>query len=296
MVKKFEGGEQIRACTESDLDKEFEPVERKDTGKCSPEKAREILGENFYGKEEIKVAFGFEAQGSSDLAIPYSEQDLEKAKQLGEMLVLRVSADARGNPITMQRMNEIMASRMTAKEGKLLSSQTTQGSAALASDCWYKNEAFFASASLKTEWKLVSKEFVPNSKGKNYVGQTKVLRDYLRSAGALTPVKEAECSDKILSEIAELMKTDWKEAAKRLVELGVNKNHRRHPAEILYDWILRFKNRQERGILEGNYDWSSALSFRGGVVHVGAAGSSGIGVDGWRPASHAADMGVVSAR
>ncbi|MBI5254194.1 hypothetical protein HY932_00185 [Candidatus Falkowbacteria bacterium] len=295
MVKKFEGGEQIKVCTESDLDKEFEPVERKDVGKCSLEKAREILRENFYGKETIKVALGFDVPESAIPAIPFSAQDLEKAKQLGEMLVLRVSVDARGNPMTMHRMNEIMAGRMSEQEGKLLYSQAAYNNSALQNDCWYKNEAFFSSESLKTEWKLVSKEFVPNSTDKEYVGQTKVLRDYLKGINALTPQEIAECSDKILAQIAELMKTDWKEAAKQLVELGVNKNHRRRPVEILYDWILRFKNRQERGVLEGNYDWSCALSSYGVVVYVGYFVSRGACVAYWEP-GHGDYIGVGSSR
>ena len=166
----------------------------------------------------------------------------------------------------------------------------------LTDDCWYKDEKFFTREPVKTEWKLVSKEFVPGSIGKDYIEQTKVLRDYLKSNGELSKEEAAECSDKTLVEIAELMKADWKEAAKRLTALKINKNHRRQPVEILYDWIVRFKNRQERGILEGKYDWSSALSSDGNIVIIGYAASAGAYVNGWLPGSANDDLGVCSSR
>src|SRR3989339_569361 len=210
------------------------------------------------------------------------------------MLVLRVSVDGEGNPMTMKRMNEIMAGRMDAAEGKLLCSQKEQGKAGLQDDCWYENEAFFMSMPLKMEWKLVSKEFVADSTGKDYVGQTRVLRDHLQQIGALTPEEATGCSDRVLEQLFELMKTDWKKAAGMLVDLGVNKNHRRAPVEILYDWLLRFKNRQERGILEGKYDWSCALSSAGRIVISGLAASSGVRVSHWGPGGHFDLIGVCS--
>ncbi|MBI5254192.1 hypothetical protein HY932_00175, partial [Candidatus Falkowbacteria bacterium] len=78
--------------------------------------------------------------------------------------------------------------------------------------------------------------------------------------------------------------------------LGVNKNHRRRPVEILYDWILRFKNRQERGVLEGNYDWSCALSSNGIIVRVGLVVSDGARVPRWEPGDHSDNVGVGSSR
>jgi len=256
---------------------------------------RELIGaENVYGPEEIQNAFGFAVKNIPP--IPYRRADLEKAKQLGEMLVLRVSVDGEGNPMTMKRMNEIMAGRMDAAEGKLLYSQKEQGKAGLQDDCWYENEAFFTSMPLKMEWKLVSKEFVADSTGKDYVGQTRVLRDHLQQIGALTPEEATGCSDRVLEQLFELMKTDWKKAAGMLVDLGVNKNHRRAPVEILYDWLLRFKNRQERGILEGKYDWSCALSSLGFLVAIGSADSPGVGVIRWLPGNPYVSVGVCSSR
>ena len=69
-----------------------------------------------------------------------------------------------------------------------------------------------------------------------------------------------------------------------------------NPPEILYDWILQFKNRKERGILEGKYDWSNTLSSFGKLVSLGDADRGGVLVDGAGPDGRLGDLGVVSLR
>ena len=119
--------------------------------------------------EEIKNAFGFEFSADKIPPVSYSSEVLEKAKELGEFLILRIEYNRNGASMTMLEMKAMMESKMDKdKEGKLFYDQD-----------WYINEPFFKEISVKTEWKLVGKNFVPNSTGKNYIEQTKVLRDYL---------------------------------------------------------------------------------------------------------------------
>lgn len=78
--------------------------------------ARETLGaEMVFGTEEIFNAFGFEIEKSEIPSIPYGREELEKAKELGERLILRVSHDGSGNLMTMERINEIVKTRMDQK-------------------------------------------------------------------------------------------------------------------------------------------------------------------------------------
>jgi hypothetical protein len=230
---------------------------------------QELGQTNVFGRDEIQKALGFEVGEIEIPPIPYSKERLERAQQEGQMLVLRISSDASGRAMTMQRIHEITEPLMQAdEEGKLLFNVD-----------WYKEEAFYTNESLKTEWKLVGKEFVPGTKNKNYVEQTKLLRDYLKSTGDLTRAEEIECSDERLREIERVMAADWQQASLMLSNLLVNENHRRSAAEAAYDWLVRFRNNDTRGELEHHYDWTNTRSSDGDLVHFGGVDGGGASVD-----------------
>ncbi|KKP56395.1 MAG: hypothetical protein UR50_C0003G0021 [Parcubacteria group bacterium GW2011_GWC1_34_10] len=259
----------------------------------SYEQAQEIMSDSFYGVEEIKSTFRFEFPQEKVPAIPYSPEILEKAKGNGEMLVLRVESDGEGSPMTMERMNGLMQA--------ILEEDSEEEQEKLLYDIgWYQTEDFFKNASLRTEWKLVGKNFVPDSTSKNYIEQTKVLRDYLMGLDSVSKEEQEECTDELLEGLQKMLDEDydknWKEVARKLSELLINKNHRRIPAEILYDWVLQFRNRKERGILEANYDWSNTLSSDGRLVDLGDAGRSGVDVNDDDPGHRDGNLGVVSLR
>ncbi len=264
----------------------------------SLEKAKEIMGQDMLGSEAIKKAFGFEMDESDIPPIPYTSEQLEKAKELQEQLILRVSRDGQGKPMTMERINQLVKMD-PKKEGKLLSGD------------WHKDEDFFKNRPLKTEWKLVGKEFIPDSTNKNYIHQTRILRQYLKGANSLTEQEEAGCSDKVLKELSDDLGLDWstqevvdqkqydlnwKIVARKLSELAINMNHRRSPAEIIYDQVLNFKTGRGRGKLETNYDWSNAVSSDGRLVLVGHFGADGARVSGWGPGNRDGYLGAVPLR
>lgn len=259
----------------------------------SYEQAQEIMGDSFYGTEEIKNTFRFEFPQEKVPAIPYSPEVLEKAKENGEMLVLRVESDGEGSPMTMERMNEIMQTILAEGDEE-------EQEKLLYDTDWYQEEDFFKNVSLKTEWRIVGKNFVPDSTSKNYIEQTKILRDYLMGLDSVSKEEQEECTDEFLEGLQKMLDEDWdknwKEVAKKLSELLINKNHRRIPAEILYDWVLQFRNRKERGILKANYDWSNALSSPGELVSLGYAARYGVDVDDDFPGYRDVYLGVVSLR
>lgn len=249
------------------------------------QEARELLGADFLGPEEVKKAFGLEIEETDLPELPYTSEDLEKAKERGEMLVLRVNFDHEGNPLTMERMQTLLQPSFT-KEGK--------GQVLLNTD-WYKNEPFFTQDTPKLEWKLISKDVLPTSTSKNYIDQTKVLRDALKKDNLLTPEELDECTDQRLEELRTLMATDWPEAAKQLSQLKINQKHRRTPVEVLYDTLLVFGSKNTR-LLPNRYDWTQARSSGGGLVRVGSFGAGGVKVSGWVPEYVGERLGVVSSR
>lgn len=251
--------------------------------------AREILGEDVMGPEEIEKAFGFKPKEVPPL--PYSREDLEKAKEIGEMLVLRTDKDGEGRPLTMQRISSIVVSKGPATFPRLSGT--------------YRDQAYFNQSTPQSEWKLVSKDILPGSTNLNYLDQTRLLRDHLKDAGLLTPEDEAECSDAHLDEISRLFKNHETtgQAWRKLESLAVNYKHRRAPVEVLYDLQVRYGTGGER-LLSNRYDWTNAnemVSIPGGMekdgkVCVGLFTHDGASVAHQYPASKTMQVGVVSVR
>jgi len=133
--------------------------------------AKEILGkENVFDHEAIKVAFGAEnIQINLEQIpnVPFSEEELERAKELGQFLILRVDKTADGQSLTMERMNKLLADEFKETgKGKILFKTDDSGN--IEANAWYKNEDFFLEEIPKLSWALVTKEVIPNSLNNNY--------------------------------------------------------------------------------------------------------------------------------
>jgi len=98
------------------------------------ETAIEILGkENVFGPKEVEATFVVHVREVPE--IPFSMEELERAKKLGQMLMLRVESTDDHTPMSLETMNNILV----------------------------KN------------WTLVFKDLLPNSTNKNYIEQTEVI-------------------------------------------------------------------------------------------------------------------------
>lgn len=255
-------------------------------GHATYDKLYELIGEeNVFGAEAVKKAFGFDVSSAEVPPVPYNEAELQEARERNEMLILRVETDADGKLLSMDHINELAKGRVS---GKLLYDID-----------WYKDESFFKKEKPRVGWALVSKECIDNSRDKDYIEQTRVLRDSLEKIGALSDEELEECSDEKLDEIKKFMNKDydenWKKAAEQLAELAINKNHRRTPVEALYDFVLRFKSTEERS-LESTYDWTNTRTSDGRLVNAGHADSSGAHVYRYEPRYSDDFLGVVSVR
>ncbi|MCX6782123.1 MAG: hypothetical protein NTW66_03340 [Candidatus Magasanikbacteria bacterium] len=77
---------------------EFEKIKRGETseetsgseeGEVTLAEAERIFGEDFHGPEAVEKTFDFHVRESEVPPIPFSQEDLERAKELGQMLILR---------------------------------------------------------------------------------------------------------------------------------------------------------------------------------------------------------------
>jgi len=281
---------------------------------CGYEKAQEILGKDFLGAEAVQTTFGFKVDPSEIPLILFSPKELRDALAHDEQLILRVSHDGEGNPMTMERMLQIMDGRMP--EGKkLLFAQKRSGSDEMQDDCWFNDEVFFRQNSLKMEWVLVGKELVPETIEKNYVEQTIEIYKYLQDRKLLTDAEKTEYAglEETLKRLCFEMGMDWQtkeikeeeqvkydenwaEVAKKLADLPINQKYRRNAVEILFDWLMNFNTGNSRGKLEDFFDWSNTVYSDGDLASLGNFDSNGGNVGGWDPAGRHADWGSVLLR
>lgn len=271
--------------------KERMRLELKEEGSVSLEQAKEIMGRDFLGPEACKKTFGRELKPQEIPAIPFSKEDLEKARELGQFLTLRMDKAAHGSGLNMEKQKNLLEQRFEIeRKGKILYNTD-----------WYKDEAFFTQDTPKLRWALVTKEVIPGSENKNAVAQTRIVADYVINQvfkdQELPPeyapaIREFEDQE---AELTELMRSDWQECNKRLAALKLNQMCRRTPVEALSDLETYFDNTGTR-LLPNTYDRTKRLSSFARLVLIGLAGSAGADVDRWDPDGASPYVGVVFSR
>lgn len=291
---KRKGLEQERVAEAEGLAKEFKVAhETKLEGAIAEQikEAREILGKDVMGPEEAEKAFGIRFEAKDIPEIPFSREELEKAKSLGQFLILRAAKAPDKSPLTMEKMNGLLKERFE-KEGKGRILYEEKG--------WKEKEEFFVREAPKASWALTSKEVIPDSTNKNYLEQTREIAKYLKEkvfSGKIPEeyrdaVKEFESQEK---EIGKLIDSDWKKAAEKLADLKINQLTRQTPAEALYDTLVYFQNTGRR-LNEKMYTWTKRRSSDGRFVHVGRFDSGGADAYGGRPGHSGDGLGVSFSR
>ena len=249
----------------------------------NPKEAETIIGaDHFFGAEAVRKAFpGVPLKPEQIPAIPFSREDLQRAKELGDSLRLRVNKAPGNGNLNMKKMQELLQPTFDKKNGGKVLYDTD----------WYEGEDFFTEAP-ELCWVLTSDGIIPDSEDKDYLQQTEHIAEYLRDTvyqGKKIPQQYEEAMKELDSQKDEIRRLidndDWQEAAEKLANLKLNKLTRRVPVEVLYDMLVTFQNGDKRH-LEDFYDWTCVRSS-GGLL---------VGVGGFDPDGSNDDLGVVLAR
>ncbi|MFA4954796.1 MAG: hypothetical protein WC641_05790 [Patescibacteria group bacterium] len=260
----------------ADLFKAFNDAIEKKEVELDLEEAIELLGrENVHGIEDVEAMLG---QGFIDISkvppIPYTTEELEKSKEIKEktgveeMLVLFV-ADKDGKPLTGKRMNELIQAKYDKLDlGKFLVKVD-----------WYKNEDFFTKLGLSYEWKLITKQTIPDSKDKPHHRE------------AWDAYAHQDTQEYVIEEYA------------KKLDIPRDQLHRPEPFQMLYTTALHLiaterLNGQGKGerILTDEYHWSDVRSSEGVSVVVGDAVSRGANMVGYPRGVWNNRFGVCSSR
>ncbi|PIT92901.1 MAG: hypothetical protein COU06_02870 [Candidatus Harrisonbacteria bacterium CG10_big_fil_rev_8_21_14_0_10_38_8] len=256
--------------------------------------AIEILGrENVFGPDEVMDTFGVRVDKVP--SIPFSATELERAKKLNQILVLRVDKTNDGRPMSIQAMNEILTTKWSEENmGDLL--DTAEG--------WKETTLGpkkFTTEAPRHSWALTTKEVLPGSTDKNYLEQTELLIKALTQEAFKDLELPKEYKDAISEfneqkeELTKLMGTDWKVAASRLVSLKITKLTRQSAPEALYDLAIYYNTTKVR-LLANKYTWTLSLDPDGDLVDLGNFDAQGAFGSGWIPVGRDDDMGASLSR
>ena len=236
----------------------------------SLEKALEIMGhEQFIGPEDIQNTFGFMPDTVPE--IPFSIDELKRAKTLGQQLILYVDTKADGTPFTVEDMHDILCGKTSDRKDLLDSAMHT------------KDDSVLAIQTPRLGWRLTDPEIIDNSTRKNYLKQTELLIDYLKNVqykGVDMPQTYQEAIGEFNSQkdkIDALMDSDWQEAARMLSTLSINQLLRERSSETVYRLFIIEKKLGVRN-LGSDFSWSNSLSSDGKIVGVGKFSYRGIRV------------------
>ena len=246
----------------------------------SPDIAKEIMNANlteeekeagmtdFLGPETISAAFGPEAVPAEIPPILFSPEELRRARELGQFLILR--------------SNQIPDDKLELPNTKQTLEKAPTG-----------------------RWALVTKEIIPDSTDKNYLEQTEQLIKYLREqvfadveipAEYQEAISEFEAQKEELRPLAESREEEiWEPAAERLANLKISRLTRQSYDEVLYDLEL-YKQINDRYLLPNMYTWTSSRPSDGSLVLVGSFASVGVFVSWDRPGASGSDLGAVFSR
>lgn len=254
------------------------------------EKAQEIMGKDFLGPEAVKNVFGVEVE--SIPPIQFTKEDLERAKELNQMLILQIDKMEDDKPLTLENLKNKFSE---SHDGKQMW------------DSYNKKENFFKNETPKAGWKLASKDIISDSTRKNYLEQTKTIINYLKDKvfkGKLIPemyqkaIAEFESKE---SDISGLINSDsiydWKSAAIKLEKLQITQLTRESPIEVMYRFVLQDQENKEKLLYNVKSSWTSRLSSDGDqFVSVGRiSNGDGVNIHEYTPV-HTLDIGVFFSR
>jgi len=248
--------------------------------------SKEIMGEKFFGREEIEKAFQVKVTPEIIPMIPFEKADLEKAKELGQYLILRINQAPNGEPLTIAKINELLRGKLNDGGKTLLHGKDGK----IEPNYQYAREKFLIGESPRPAWALVGQEIVPDSSGKDYLSQTEVIVDYSRNhifkGLPISPEFQAAIAEfeKEKEAIRTILKSDWKAAAERLANLPINKLARLTPVELFYDLIVYFQNKGKR-LLSDNprFAWTGGTAANGELVRGGYFTANGVSFSTWGP-------------
>lgn len=232
--------------------------------------AKEIMQSNFFGPEEIKSTYKIELKEIPE--IPFSKNELEKAKKFGMELVLYADKDNNGNPFTTQRIVESLPKKTSSYNRMIY-----QGSVGYLEDPILKFEV------PRFGWRLIAIKPLESLSGQDYLTQTKEIVPLIQNFfGSEIPddykeaIKELQEKDTMLRDMVESGDNQQlKNAAHILAHLAINELSRENNSDVLFRLGLHVSTRNDL-IFKDTYTTTKSLSSREELGCIGFFDEDGV--------------------
>lgn len=232
--------------------------------RCTVADAERILDGWVFGPEDVYKVFDVYVD-EDEAAIPYTRMQLEQAREDGAMLVYRVCEDAMGMPLNIQHICHVLRNKL------LIAGEAQWMVTNLAGSVSFMRSVRRLP---KHGWKLVTRAPVPKSPGRDYFGQTKILRQFIEKRLALPPEQMALSRKSILEEERRKYRKNRLpdrgdiSVTEDLAIMPVNANHRRNAAELLYDVCLSYFSKGKL-LLPDHLEDTNTATVRGEILGLG---------------------------
>jgi hypothetical protein len=191
--------------------------------------AREILGQDALGPDQIEQAFGPTFDRDKIPIIPFTIEDLERAKELNQFLILR-SRTIGNTAATIRNLDSEVERRASPYLRKLFRNPQN-----------YSNETFFRLDTPLPVWSIAAKMDVSSTGTGDYLERTTELINYIVRTEFKDRHLPRHINDAInqfegkKAKIFEELTTDPRHAALELEQLKINKFFGISPVEVAYD-------------------------------------------------------------
>jgi len=149
------------------------------------EEARSLFGHDCFGPEAFAAFLGVDDLFGPVLAseeleksrrVPFSIDELKRAKSLGMVLVFRLSHDKYGHGLTIRYLREAcLRGRAQARIASIFGDERKQP--------WYETEGFARDEVPRPGWSLIRKEKIPGSLDRTWKDQSEILRQWTEENG-----------------------------------------------------------------------------------------------------------------
>ncbi|MDO8507940.1 MAG: hypothetical protein Q7S53_05260 [bacterium] len=209
----------------------------KDKIMLPPERAKEIMGEDFFGQEALEKTFGTTLEKADIPRIPFTEKELERAKAYDCYLILRTGQLPTGEKLTMRNMGMMLGEKWEKNNfGRVLYDKNRDEDT---------KADYFLSETPRPGWALFRKSPLIDTKGVNYVQQTGRILEFLKEdlyRGMPPPDDLLQADEEYNAKIWQILRGGTMDIEKA-TELKANQKYRQTPVEFLYDEAVFMSNK-----------------------------------------------------
>ena len=253
------------------------------------QEAREVLGNDFFGPPEIQKVFGVTLEKIPP--IPFTREELEKAKELGQQLILFTDVVVDEGAQLPATINNLFSMYPSVWDGNRMGVRMKDVSA-----------DFRAKETPRMGWRLVSKKVIPRTEDATYIGSLRVLANYFGELDAgrteeswYQSIWEEVNREGVDIEDAMAIEEDWRSSLESITRLRASQCFGERAVECVYRLIVNQELHDTR-LLSDTYVHTTSIFPDQGLVRVGFFREEGMALSITSPLENYPQVGMCFSR